>query len=77
MFEKTIVLSSYDKVRSFVALANTLPYDIELVSGKKKVNGKSIVGIFSLDLTKPLTVVAHTDSIAVISRKLQPYALKK
>lgn len=76
MFEKTIMLSSFDKVRAFVAFANTLPYEISLVSGKKKVNAKSIVGIFSLDLTKPVTVVANTDTIAALARKLEPYSLK-
>lgn len=76
MFEKTVVLSEIGKVRSFVALCNTFSYDIWLVSGKKKVNAKSIIGIFSLDLTKPVTVIADTEQIAAISRKLEPFGIK-
>lgn len=77
MIEKTIMLSDFTRVKTFVSLANSLPYDISLVSGRKKVNGKSIIGIFSLDLTKPVTVIADTDSIAAFSRKIEPYVLKK
>ena len=77
MFEKTVLLSNFTKVKSFVALASSLPYEVSLVEGKKRVDAKSMVGIFSLDLTKPLTVIADTDSVAILSKKLEPFALKK
>ncbi len=62
MLEKTILLKDFQAVKEFVDIANQMPYDIELLSGKYIVNAKSIMGIFSLDLTKPLVMVAHTDS---------------
>ena len=38
-------------------------------SGKYVVNAKSIMGVFSLDLTKPLVMVAHTESPAELLRQ--------
>ena len=63
MLEKTIIL------KNFEAVTNEKPYDIELLSGKYVVNAKSIMGIFSLDLTKPIVMVAHTDSHAELLRQ--------
>lgn len=56
MFEKKIKLDDLQKVNAFVAITGEKDYDIDLISGKYLVNAKSIMGIFSLDLTKPLTV---------------------
>lgn len=55
-----ILLDNMEKVKNFVSLALTKDYDIDLVSGRYVVNGKSIMGVFSLDLTKPLMVNANT-----------------
>ena len=69
MLEKTIMLKDFEAVKNFVDIANTKPYDIELLSGKYVVNAKSIMGVFSLDLTKPLVMVAHTDTPAEFLRQ--------
>lgn len=69
MLEKTIILKNFEDVKKFVDIANEKPYDMELLSGKYVVNAKSIMGIFSLDLTKPLVMVAHTDSHAELLRQ--------
>ena len=61
MLEKTIVLKDFEAVKNFVDIANQKPYDIELLSGKYIVNAKSIMGVFSLDLTKPLNVQCQDD----------------
>ncbi len=72
MLEKTILLKDFEAVKNFVDIANEKPYDIELLSGKYVVNAKSIMGVFSLDLTKPLVMVAHTDShIELLRQTLQ------
>lgn len=73
MLEKTIVLKDFEAVKKFVDIANEKPYDIELLSGKYIVNAKSIMGIFSLDLTKPLVMVAHTDSYIELLRAIAPF----
>ncbi len=73
MLEKTIMLKDFEAVKNFVDIANQKPYDIELLSGKYIVNAKSIMGVFSLDLTKPLIMVAHTDSHAEILRQIMQF----
>ncbi len=73
MTEQKIFLNTLDEVKSFVNLTLTKPYDIELVSGKYVVNAKSIMGVFSLDLTKPLTMVINTDSDPLINEEIKPY----
>ncbi len=74
MLEKTIMLNSFDEVKQFVELAASKDYDIELMSGKYIVNAKSIMGVFSLDLTKPLIMVAHCEGVAELSRQVAKYA---
>ena len=69
MLEKTIILKNFEAVKNFVDIANQKNYDIELVSGKYVVNAKSIMGVFSLDLTKPLVMVAHTDAHAELLKR--------
>ena len=73
MLEKTIILKDFEAVKRFVDIANEKPYDIELLLGKYVVNAKSIMGVFSLDLTKPLVMVAHTDSPAELLRQIAPF----
>ena len=73
MLEKTIVLKDFEAVKNFVDIANEKPYDIELLSGKYVVNAKSIMGVFSLDLTKPIVMVAHTDSHIELLRQTAPF----
>ena len=61
MIERTIVLKTLEDVRNFAFITSEKPYDIELLSGKYIVNAKSVMGILSLDLTRPLKMVADTD----------------
>ena len=71
MLEKELLLDNIDKVRQFVSVAMGKDYDIELISGKYVVNAKSIMGVFSLDLTKPVTMVAHCDMVAELTKQIQ------
>ncbi|MBR7071957.1 MAG: HPr family phosphocarrier protein [Clostridia bacterium] len=73
MLEKTLLLDNLDKVRQFTAICSSKDYDIELSSGKYIVNAKSIVGIFSLDLTKPVTMTAHCQMVAELSKQIEPF----
>ncbi len=56
-----LVLKTINDVKEFVRVANHFDYEIDLSSGRYVVDAKSIMGIFSLDLTKPLDVVVHSD----------------
>ena len=59
MTERKIKLNSIEDVKEFTSLANSLAYDLDIISGRYAVDAKSIMGIFSLDLTKTLTLVLH------------------
>lgn len=54
-----ISLNSIEQVKEFVGYANASKFDIDLTSGRYVVDAKSIMGIFSLDLTKQLELSVH------------------
>jgi len=54
-----ILLTSIDDVKRFNSAACEEPYDIDLLTGRYIIDAKSIMGIFSLDLAKPLRVDVH------------------
>ena len=56
-----IMLKSINDVKDFVNVSNRYDFDIDLTSGRYIVDAKSIMGIFSLDLSKPIKVEVHTD----------------
>ena len=76
MFEKIILLDNLQKVKSFVAITMEKDYEIDLILGKYLVNAKSIMGIFSLDLTKPLTVRYETDD-ASFAEQIKEYIFEE
>ena len=55
-----ILLKSINDVKDFVNIANKYEYDVDLTSGRYVVDAKSIMGIFSLDLSKPIKVEVHS-----------------
>ena len=57
-----ISLQMAQKVKDFVKVVQDCPYEIDLKSDKNVVDAKSILGIFSLDLSKPLIVEIHPDN---------------
>lgn len=69
-----ISLNSIDKVRSFVNAITQFEFDFDLVSGRYVIDAKSIMGIFSLDLSKPIELVIHAeDHLDEIMDILKPY----
>ncbi len=56
-----IMLDSIDKVKTFVNIVAKCDYDVDLTSGRYVVDAKSIMGIFSLDLSKPIKVDIYGD----------------
>ena len=74
--EKFMVsLNSIDKVRDFVNIIAKFDCDFDLISGRYVIDAKSIMGIFSLDLNKPveLTVHATGDALAAIQKEIEPF----
>ena len=54
-----ISLNSIDKVKSFVNAITQFEFDFDLISGRYVIDAKSIMGIFSLDLSKPIDLAIH------------------
>jgi phosphotransferase system HPr-like phosphotransfer protein len=61
MVSKTIQLTTVNGIRSFVKIISKYNFEARLISGKYKVNAKSIMGIFSLDLSKFITLEVQSD----------------
>lgn len=71
-----ISLNSIDKVKSFVNDITRFDYDFDLVSGRYVIDAKSIMGIFSLDLSKPIDLNIHAeDGLDNILEALKPYII--
>ncbi len=71
----SISLSSIANVKEFVEIVTMSNFEIDLVSGRYTVDAKSIMGIFSLDLAKPIELVAHTDNADTLFKKLEKFAV--
>ena len=56
-----ISLNSIDKVKTFVNTISQFGNDFDLVSGRYVIDAKSIMGIFSLDLSRPIDLTIHAD----------------
>ena len=72
----TILLNSIDKVKSFVNTISKYDVEFDLVSGRYVIDAKSIMGIFSLDLSKPIELKIHSDSVDGILAAIEPYLVK-
>ncbi|MBE5999720.1 MAG: HPr family phosphocarrier protein [Eubacteriales bacterium] len=74
----SISLNSIDKVKSFVNDLTKFDDDFDLVSGRYVIDAKSIMGIFSLDLSKPIDLNIHsTDNLDKVMEVLKPYIVEK
>lgn len=72
-----ISLNSIDKVKSFVNAITQFEFDFDLVSGRYVIDAKSIMGIFSLDLSKPIDLNIHSENdIDEILAKLDEFIVK-
>ena len=70
-----VCLDSIDKVKGFVNDISRFNTDFDLISGRYVIDAKSIMGIFSLDLSKPIELTIHeSDEIDEILKALHPRA---
>jgi phosphotransferase system HPr-like phosphotransfer protein len=60
-------------VKEFVNIISATDYDIDLRSGRYVVDAKSILGIFSLDLSMPITMEVHSDDHADLLKALKKF----
>ena len=72
-----ISLNSIGKVKSFVNSITQFDFDFDLISGRYVIDAKSIMGIFSLDLSKPINLAIHTEeNLDDIMEVLKPYLVE-
>ena len=76
MNKTEIILSGIQEVRDFVNLVVLIDYEVDLAQGRYLIDAKSIMGIFSLDLLSPITVIAHTEYADDFFAKLERFKVK-
>lgn len=68
-----IKLSFAEEVKTFVNIVNRYPFDMDLRAGRHVVDAKSILGIFSLDLSKPITLEIYADDCDDLMSDIKPF----
>lgn len=68
-----IMLKTINDVKNFVSIAGNYDFNIDIVSGRYAVDAKSIMGIFSLDLSKPLDLEISSDECAEFLTAIKGY----
>ena len=73
----SISLNSIDKVKAFVNDISKYDFDFDLVAGRYVIDAKSIMGIFSLDLSKPINLNVHAEgnNLDEVLKVLAPYII--
>lgn len=76
MQTKMISLNTIVDVKDFVNLVARYDFEVDLVSGRYHIDGKSIMGIFSLDLSKPIKMEVHCDSCNEFMQEVQRFVIE-
>lgn len=71
-----LLLSSINDVKDFVNIVSKYDFDVDLTSGRYVVDAKSIMGIFSLDLSKPIKVEVHSDDADAFIAELKSFIVE-
>lgn len=77
MIERYVKLEKINDVKDFVERVSGFEYKVEVVSDTYILSAKSIMGIFSLDLTEPLKIRVHADSCDDLLESISPYLVDK
>lgn len=73
MEKMVISLAAINDVKEFVNKMTKYDFDIDLVSGRYAIDAKSIMGIFSLDLSKPIELHAHTNDASAFKADISKF----
>ena len=73
MYTTSIRLSSIEAVKNFVTLTNSYDFPINLTTDKYKIDAKSIMGVFSLDLSQPVEIEIDNDSAPEFIQQLKQF----
>ncbi|MCL2375655.1 MAG: HPr family phosphocarrier protein [Firmicutes bacterium] len=72
----SISLTKAESVKSFVNIVSKYPFEMDLRSGRFVIDAKSLLGIFSLDLSRPITLEIQDDKCDDLLKELAPYLAK-
>ncbi|HKM32865.1 MAG TPA: HPr family phosphocarrier protein [Oscillospiraceae bacterium] len=70
-----IMLSTINDVKIFVNTVAKYDFDVDIVSGRYAVDAKSIMGIFSLDLSKKIELQAHTEDASAFFGEIKAFII--
>ena len=76
MTTKTISLNTIVDVKEFVNTVARYDFEVDLVSGRYHIDGKSIMGIFSLHLSKPIKMDIHSDVCGACLKEIQRFVVE-
>lgn len=76
MKELKIKITTINDVKDFVNLVTKCDYDVDIISGRYAIDAKSIMGIFSLDLSKTLELRIHSDDCGELIKELDKFIEK-
>lgn len=71
-----IYLKTIIDVKNFVNAINNFDFELDLVSGRYVIDAKSIMGIFSLDLSRPITLRAFSDDTEELEKAIDEFLMK-
>ena len=71
-----IKLGTINDVKEFVNAVTLCDYEVDLVSGRYAIDAKSIMGIFSLDLSQPVEMIIHTDECGALLQEIDKFIVK-
>ena len=71
-----VALNSVNDVKAFVNITFRAEKDVDIHCGKYHIDGKSIMGIFSLDLSSALELVVHSDDCAAFLAEIKSYIVE-
>lgn len=70
-----IMLNTINDVKAFVNTVSKYDFDVDLISGRYAIDAKSIMGIFSLDLSKPIRLEAHSEDGEKFFDEIKPFII--
>ncbi len=76
MTTANIRINTINDVKTFVNIVTKCDYDVDIISGRYAIDAKSIMGIFSLDLSKDLALNIHSDNCGEFLDEIKSFIVK-
>lgn len=75
MVSKNIMLNTINDVKNFVNIVSKYDFEVDLTSGRYVIDAKSIMGIFSLDLSKAIKLDARCEENSPFLQEIKPFVV--